>query len=164
MNDAPHPSLDRGVLLALGRDHAKQLFAAKQPELLQEFLESLLADAKLQQQNAVTDLAGLWQPLQDVLTKPELVADEADRQGLALCLLGGRPLPGEPALIARLVRPDVVPQLSVALAKVSPEAVGGGWSDEATKTLAQERFAAIVQLYKQAAAERAAIVFAACQT
>ena len=163
MNSATEPTLARGVLLFLDRDQAKQLFAARQPEPLREFLVSLIENSEQRQTARVIDLANLWQSIQETLVHPDVVADEMDRQGLAFCLLGGRPLPGEPALVARLVRPDIVPQLSATLASVDQDRLAAHWNDAATLPQATRVFHAVCQLYETAAAAKAAVVFAAEQ-
>ncbi len=119
--------LSQGVLLALSREEAKQLFAAREPIALRQFLGARLSDRPpvLEEAEADTSFAicdDQWQQIQRVLAQSE-VADDSMQPALRQCLTGGRILCDSEDLTVWLVRPDMVPHVAHALQSLDAEVV-----------------------------------------
>ena len=159
MNKQTGNKLTQGLLAALDRDRAKQVFAAKQPDALQQFLEDLTGDQALGESGAVVTLSRQATFLQQTLLS-DSIASEATRPLLELALLGGRALADDADLKVRLVRPDVVPKIAHALASIDADRFKDSWANGETVDQAAALLAVVQQLYQQAEERRCAVLFA----
>ena len=155
--------LDQGVLLVLDRDRAKEIFAAREPANLLEFIKTQAGDGSLVDAGFVLDLQGSGDRLQNQLVDPALTSDDL-RPVLEATLLGGRPLADEQGFQVRLVRPDLVRQIASALDTIDGPTFAAQWpesADQSRNVIAE--LDSIRQLYRRAAEARAAVVFARVQ-
>lgn len=155
-------TLKHGVLAALDRDRAKQLFAAaKDPAALSAFVDQLLDDQALRQQHQLVDLDGQADAVQAVLVDVA-VEDDPQQSALELTLLGGRRLGGgDAAPSAWMVRPDIVPAIAQSLADLSETAYAEAWTRQFgsdSLPVATELLGKIRTLYVAAAETQAAVV------
>ena len=145
MDSATEQYWKNGLLIALDRDRAKQLFAAKTADLLEEFFTTCCQDTAFVDSQMVVDCGGNWAVLKEELTATCESADDDVRPLLQLMIDGFRPLLDEPDSF--LVRPDLVPQIAAVLDGI----------DTAGLVQGRELFEQIKVAYQKAAAERCAI-------
>ena len=142
-------------LLALERDDAKNLFAAKGNEALSSYLDQFISqpsnpDAKL-------ELGQHWRDLNHVLSD-QGSNDELSARSLAL--LNGRALFQGDERIVNLVRPDVVRHVAGALAQFSVNDAKSEADDvdiESIWPIVEK----VTKFYEAAAERGAAVVFTA---
>ncbi|MBH56978.1 MAG: hypothetical protein CMJ82_07310 [Planctomycetaceae bacterium] len=134
------------ALLAVGRENAKALFSAREPELLRSFLEAYQyePDQRL-------DVGENWNSVNDCL---QAIGVENEQLAMPLSMVfdGGRCLLNEPPQHVYLVRPDVVGFLSTILAELDLEKATA--SDEIRHELMRLR-----EFYGQAAKSLQCVVF-----
>lgn len=134
------------ALLAVGRENAKALFSAREPELLRSFLEAYQyePDQRL-------DVGENWNSVNDCL---QAIGVENEQLAMPLSMVfdGGRCLLNEPPQHVYLVRPDVVGFLSTILAELNLEKATA--SDEIRHELMRLR-----EFYGQAAKSLQCVVF-----
>ena len=134
------------ALLAVGRENAKALFSAREPELLRSFLEAYQyePDQRL-------DVGENWNSVNDCL---QAIGVENEQLAMPLSMIfdGGRCLLNEPPQHVYLVRPDVVGFLSTILAELNLEKATA--SDEIRHELMRLR-----EFYGQAAKSLQCVVF-----
>ena len=134
------------ALLAVGRENAKALFSAREPELLRSFLEAYQyePDQRL-------DVGENWNSVNDCL---QAIGVENEQLAMPLSMVfdGGRCLLNEPPQHVYLVRPDVVGFLSTILAELNLEKATA--SDEIRHELIRLR-----EFYGQAAKSLQCVVF-----
>ena len=134
------------ALLAVGRENAKALFSAREPELLRSFLEAYQyePDQRL-------DVGENWNSVNDCL---QAIGVENEQLAMPLSMVfdGGRCLLNEPPQHVYLVRPDVVGFLSTILAVLNLEKATA--SDEIRHELMRLR-----EFYGQAAKSLQCVVF-----
>jgi len=147
-----------GVALAFDRDESKELFGAREPEMLRRVLDQQLQQAERWQTDRAVDCERLAESLQAALSECEL-PNEALRPALDQTLLGGRPLGDDAQLRIRVVRPDIVPHIAAILDPLSDATVLGDEAGEQAERLARV-LSAVRRLYRVAAAEKSAVVFA----
>jgi hypothetical protein len=96
----------RGFLIALSREHAKQLFAIKEDPSLLKFLEELKNRSDLKKSGRILDLGTAWDAIHRCLTEGELDPTGGDFP-LNHAILGGKQLHKGADSTAVLVRPDM---------------------------------------------------------
>ncbi len=133
--------LNRGVLIQLPRDEAKDFFACKTDESVLEFVKKMLGDGQV----ATLDVEGMW---------PVIAESFGDDPPLAWCFLGGRPMyqHGDYQLI--LIRPDMVGHVAHALDEPAWTELAD-WTEEETRMIQ-----AIRNHYRAAAESQHAMIFA----
>ena len=134
------------ALLAIGRENAKALFSAREPESLRSFLEEYQyePDQRL-------DVGENWNLVNDCL---QAIGVEHEQLAMPLSMAfdGGRPLLKEPPQHVYLVRPDVVGFLSTILGDLDLEKATS--SDEIRQELMRLR-----DFYVQAAKSLQCVIF-----
>lgn len=168
MSESVESKLNNGVLLTLGRDDAKSVFAAREDELLKATLVSILSTIESQ---CLADCQSQWPTLHRMFTGGSLEPD-AGELPLNQCILGGRPLYQGPELTVVVVRPDMVPhifdalkQLAVPDLEVRLAQAQAATDDRLVQAAEIESIAKIVDsvrdVYEFAASHRQAVVFCA---
>ena len=134
------------AFLAIGREDAKALFSAREPESLRSFLEDYQyePDQRL-------DVGENWNLVNDCLQAIG-VENEQLAMPLSMAFDGGRPLLKEPPQHVYLVRPDVVGFLSTILGDLDLEEATS--SDEIRQELMRLR-----EFYVQAAKSLQCVIF-----
>jgi hypothetical protein len=161
MTSIPPDALAQGVLLALDRDRARMLFGAREPLSLQETVCELVTCESLWEERDALALEGRGPAIQRVLDAVPL-SDLDTRPLLAQTLTGGRPLADQDPWHVFVVRPDVVPQVADALAKIDvadlQRTVTAGNSEAGgARTIAL--LAEILEFYRRAAERRSAVAY-----
>ena len=110
----------RGYHIALGREHAKQLFAIKDDDSLRKFLEGLWNSAEMKKSGRLLDTGSAWDPLHRCLTEGELDPAAGDFP-LNTAVLGGKQLHQGSDYAAVLIRPDMTQFIADALGEVDEE-------------------------------------------
>ena len=146
--------LKRGVLFALDRDGAKDLFGARGDDALREFVSRLASNASIWSEKLAVDCGEKWQVIDRCLGEMKSEAQ------LDQCILGGRPMFQGTEMAVILVRPDLVPHLASGLEGVSADALHGALPADQDFADVHATFLQIRQLYRSASEQRAAIVFA----
>lgn len=149
---------EQGVLCVLGREPAKQVFAARDQQTLIAAVNQLIeaADAA-----ACANCQGCWQTLQQCFS-----VDSAESEGpgvLAECVAGGRQLQRAPGSIVSMVRPDLVPHIADQL-EVMDEQRFLRLVDRVGATNVSELWPIVLdvaRVYRRAADEKSAMIFAA---
>ena len=78
--------MQNGYLIALSRENAKLVFAAREDSTLAETIDGLLQDETIRQSGYLLDCGKGWQQIQDAL---ETMGGDAPMEQV---LLGGRPM------------------------------------------------------------------------
>lgn len=145
MDSTTEPTWRDGVYLAVGRDRAKTLFAAKTTEALNRFFDDCCADAELVASDGFVSCQGAWPELKQHLESLASAADEETRPLLEWAARGTRPVGQDGQSF--VVRPDMVPLIAEALK--SPASSGNADVDALRVR--------VRQVYEAASAERAAV-------
>ena len=112
----------QGFLILLNREDAKKLFAQKEDAATRDFVRELTQSKDYRKSQRLLELGGLWNGLQRCLTDGTL--DPAGGEApLNHTFLGGRQLFKADDYIVALVRPDMTPYVSEALAEVTYESL-----------------------------------------
>jgi hypothetical protein len=110
----------RGFLIALSREHAKQLFAIKEDAPLLKFLEELKNRPDLKKSGRILDLGAAWDAIHRCLTEGELDPAAGDFP-LNHSILGGKQLHKGAEQTAVLVRPDMTRFIADALEELNED-------------------------------------------
>ncbi len=134
------------ALLAVDRDNAKAMFAAREPDALRLFLKEYQYSPEQR-----LDVADCWQEVNEFLQK---IGQENEGLAVPLAMVfnGGRPLLNEPPEQIFLVRPDVVGYLGNILGEFNLEEFE--CSDNILSELARLR-----DFYAQAAKTMQCVIF-----
>ena len=153
-----------GIHVALSRDEAKQLFSRRDPDSLVQWLDEDLTPRVESLPHLRTED---WKMMHRLLSDGTLSADGGEYP-LSHCFLGSRPLNAGDRE-ARLIRPDTVGHLAMALAELDAaqvaERLSGlpdeytGARDEAMAAEATSHIAALQQFFHNAATEQSAVLF-----
>jgi hypothetical protein len=110
----------RGYHIALGREHAKQLFGLKDDQAILKFLEELKAAPEMKKSGRLLDTGTAWNAIHRCLTEGEL--DPAGGEfPLNHAVLGGKELHKGDDYAAVLIRPDMTRFIADALEEVTEE-------------------------------------------
>jgi hypothetical protein len=110
----------RGFLIALSREHAKQLFAIKEDASLIKFLDGLKGMPDLKKSGRILDLGTAWDPIHRCLSEGELDPAGGDFP-LNHAILGGKQLHKGVDQTAVLVRPDMTRFIADALEELNED-------------------------------------------
>ncbi len=159
-----------GYHVALGREHAKQLFSLKDDDALRNFVQGLKDSKEMRTSGRLVDTKTHWAALHCCLTDGEL--DPAGGEfPLNHVILGGKALHKGDDYTAIVVRPDMTPFIAEALGDIKqidfrakfdtlrkdvPEATRNKEYVEVWRTLQELRV-----LFEDAAANREAVLFTA---
>ena len=106
--------IGRGYHIALGREHAKELFAIKDDEALRKFLDDLKGRPDMKKSGRVLETGTTWDAIHRCFTEGEL--DPAGGEfPLNHAVLGGKQLYKGTDSTAVLIRPDMTRFISDAL-------------------------------------------------
>ncbi len=103
-----------GYHIALSRDYAKRVFAAKDDPSLPPLLEELLSDKSLRENAQILELKRTWDPIHRCLTEGTL-DPEGGEFPLNHVILGGKKLHHASDYAAVVIRPDMVTFIAEAL-------------------------------------------------
>ena len=114
--------IGRGYHIALGREHAKELFAIKDDEALRKFLDDLRGRADMKKSGRVLETGTTWDAIHRCFTEGEL--DPAGGEfPLSHAVLGGKQLYKGTDSTAVLVRPDMTRFIADALSELDQDAL-----------------------------------------
>jgi hypothetical protein len=112
--------IGRGYHIALGREHAKELFGIKDDAALRKFLDDLKARPDMKKSGRVLDSGTTWEAIHRCLTEGELDPAAGDFP-LNHAILGGKQLYKGTDSTAVLVRPDMTRFIANALEELEEE-------------------------------------------
>ena len=156
--------------MLLNREDAKKLFAQKDGTATRDFVRGLTQSQDYKKGDRLLDLGGQWNGIHRCLTDGTL--DPAGGEApLNHTLLGGRQLYKGDDYIVTLVRPDMTPYVSEALAEVTYESLHANYLKLDAKDYGREpnekdfeklwiAFQQVRLFYDVAAEELSAMVFA----
>ena len=153
-----------GFHIALNRDEAKELFSRRDPDSLCQWLDDdLLPRIDSLPHHRTED----WELMHRVLGDGTLSPDGGEYP-LNHCYLGSRPLDAGDRTV-RVIRPDSVGHLAMALAEFKAETVAesleslpadySGSRDDDTAALVQDHLGALQRFFHDAASEQSAVLF-----
>lgn len=158
-----------GAYIILNRDDAKRLAAQVGDDAIRQFVIELRNSKTHRSGGLVLECGSVWDPLHRALTEGTL--DPATGEfPLNHCVLGGRRLHQGPGFEAVLVRPDIVPhvadeardikraELHDRFFQLDPQDYGQQPTEKDFDRI-WNVFRQILQLFDDAAAERAAVLF-----
>lgn len=110
----------KGYHIALGREHAKRVFAIRDDDSLRQFLDELKSSPEMHKSGRLLETGALWDPIHRCLTEGEL--DPAGGEfPLNHVVLGGKQLHNGRDYVAALVRPDMTRFIADALAELEED-------------------------------------------
>ena len=161
----------RGYHIALGREHAKELFGIKEDEALRKFLDDLKVRPDMKKSGRVLETGTTWDAIHRCFTDGEL--DPAGGEfPLNHAVLGGKQLYKGTDSTAVLIRPDMTRFIADALSELDQDelrpkffALAGGSYDQPVDEkhfMQMWRVVQDLQVFFDAAAENLeAVVFTA---
>ena len=109
--------MDGAYHIALSRDEAKRLFAARKPDQLKQTIDEFLGMTELREAGSILPLETNWQPIQRAFGGGALEPGGGEFP-LNSLFLGGRALPCDEYTV-RVIRPDAVPIIAQQLNELS---------------------------------------------
>jgi hypothetical protein len=114
--------IGRGYHIALGREHAKELFAIKNDEALRKFLDDLRGRADMKKSGRVLETGTTWDAIHRCFTEGEL--DPAGGEfPLNHAILGGKQLYKGTDSTGVLIRPDMTRFIADALSELDQDSL-----------------------------------------
>lgn len=140
------------IHFAVPREAAKEVFSRNTSDDLQSLLFSWRNDEDRQQANLNLPASADWKKWHELFATDLQKTEE--NAALAFVFLGGRELPSDESAVARLIRPDLIAHVAVALERIDRQQFSSLLNEQAAADLNE-----LQEFFEAAAAARSAVVF-----